>query len=338
MSTMLLFKYVGPDAVSKVFERPEEVAIRFGLPKSYNDPYELFVEPEPPLDSEEERAFYDYFLGKVVEAPVACFSRRPDSVVMWAHYGREGSGICLGFDEDVLTDQFPIAYVGNVEYLDGPAAVDSGLVSYAFTTGKRRHTLRLLEIAHRSAYFTKRLDWRYEDERRVVVSPDAVEDRDGILIGHVAPGALRFIVIGPKAGESVRDICDARARQYGVPMLRFTTGARTYTPYFITANTGAVIWTGDAFTDSPEVCCDCGEPGDIVEDGRCQWCGISDDARNSAPRRSMLTASLYYGIDKGLPFVFDGLEPRGRLVNEWRSKRTLTSSPPEQGRVEDPPF
>jgi hypothetical protein len=70
----LLFKYVGPDSVPKVLESARELSIRFGLPRTYNDPYELFLEPDPPLKDEEQRAFYNYFLGKVVEAPAACFS------------------------------------------------------------------------------------------------------------------------------------------------------------------------------------------------------------------------------------------------------------------------
>jgi hypothetical protein len=38
MGDMLLFKYVGPDAVPKLFENADELSIRFGLPRTYNDP------------------------------------------------------------------------------------------------------------------------------------------------------------------------------------------------------------------------------------------------------------------------------------------------------------
>jgi hypothetical protein len=106
---MLIFKYLSPDAVDKVCADANELSIRFGLPKAYNDPYELLLQPDSPLENKERRAFYAYFLGKVIEAPVACFSRRPDSVVMWAHYGRESTGICLGFDEEALVNELPIA-------------------------------------------------------------------------------------------------------------------------------------------------------------------------------------------------------------------------------------
>ncbi|HEY4047026.1 MAG TPA: DUF2971 domain-containing protein [Acidobacteriaceae bacterium] len=137
---MLLFRYVSPVATPKVFESADEILVHFGLPRAYKDPYELFSEPDRPLASEEERAFYDYFLGKVAEAPVACFSCRPNSVVMWAHYGRDGAGICLALDEDALIDQLPVAFVSDIEYTDGPATIDSGYIRQAYITGKRRHT------------------------------------------------------------------------------------------------------------------------------------------------------------------------------------------------------
>jgi hypothetical protein len=314
---MLLFKYVGPDSVSKVLESATELSIRFGLPRAYNDPYELFLEPDPPLEDEEQRAFYNYFLGKVVEATVACFSKRPESVVMWAHYSREGSGICLAFDEDEFVEQFRLAYVGDITYSDGPAKVSSKIIDYAYETGKRRLTFGLLRIGHRAAYYVKRTDWQYEAERRVVVTPDAVEDRNGILLGRVKPKALRYIILGPRVGTDVRRLCEGRARDWGVPLIELRIGSRTFTPFFKAHDMPAVIWSGVDFEKAASVCAECGEPADSLASGKCQWCGISEEAKDSAPRRSLLVLSLSEGIDKGIPFEFDGMEPRGYLVKEW---------------------
>ncbi len=311
---MLLFKYVSPDSVSKVFENANELSVRFGFPKSYNDPYELFLERDPPLENEEQRAFYSYFLGNVVEAPVACFSKRPDSVVMWAHYGREGAGICLAFEEDSFVNQFPLAYVGDITYSSGPAKVPSGIISYAFTTAKRRHTLRLLEIGHRAAYFMKRDDWQYEAERRVVVSPDAVEDRKGILVGKISPKVLRCIILGQKVDPAVRVLCQERAENWRVPIIELRIGSRTFVPFFTGAGTPAVTWSGVDFENVADVCEQCGEPANLSESGKCEWCDIDEEAKQSAGGRSLLSISLYHGIDKGIPLAFDGMEPKGRLV------------------------
>jgi len=317
---MLLFKYVSPDSVGKVFERDNEVLIRFGLPKSYNDPYELFLEPDRPLESEELRAFYNHFLGKVVEAPVACFSRRPDSVVMWAHYGREGAGICLALDEDELVEQFPIAYAGDISYSNGPAKVPSWVVEYAFTTAKRRHTLRLLEIGHRAAYFMKRADWQYEAERRIVVPPDAVEDREGVLIGHVSPKTLRYVIAGPKTKPDAKELCLERTRKWNIPLIDLRIGSRTFAPFFTGSDIPARTWSGTNFEKIADVCEECGEPSNLSESRKCQWCDISKEVKESAPRRSGLTVSLSLGIDKGIPLAFDKMEPGGHLVSKLRKQ------------------
>src|SRR6478736_425775 len=280
--TMLLFKFVSSDAAGKVFERAGELFIRFGLPRAYNDPYELFLQPAPPLEDEGQRAFYEFFLGEVAEAPVACFSKRPDSVVMWAHYGKEGTGICLGFDEDILVDQFPVAYVGDITYADRPATLPSQLVEFAYTTGKRRHSFRLIEIAHRAAYFTKRSDWEYEAERRVVVTPDAVEDRNGILLGRISPNALRYIILGSKVSTAIKELCQVRAQEWGVSVIQMRVGSRTFTPFFTGATMPAGVWSGAGFENPAAVCGECGEPADLLESGKCQWCDISEEVKRVA--------------------------------------------------------
>lgn len=333
---MLLFKYVGPESAEKVLQCASKLSIRFGLPKSYNDPYELFLEPDQPLESEDERAFYSHFLGSVAEAPVACFSKRPDSVVMWAHYGREGAGICLAFDEDALLDQFPYAFVGDIAYSEGPAKISADLIKFAYTTAKRRHTLRLLEIGHRAAYFIKRTDWQYEAERRIVVTPDAVENRSGILLGNVDPAALRYIILGPKAGPEVEKLCRDRAKSWGVPLIQLRIGARTYAPFFTGPDMPAGVWFGSGFDKAAAVCKDCGEPASLTESGKCQWCDIDEGVKEDASRHSLLSLTLANGIDKGIPLAFDGLVPRGSLTIAWKGPLHYKSG--EEIRVGDRVF
>jgi hypothetical protein len=189
---------------------------------------------------------------------------------------------------------------------------------YAFTTAKRRHTLRLLEIGHRAAYFMKRTDWRYEGERRVVVTPGAVEDRKGVLLGKVNPEALRYIILGPKVDLDVKKVCQERARDWGIPIIELRIGSRTFAPFFTGPHMPAGTWSGVDFQKVADVCGKCGEPANLSESGKCQWCDIPEEVKDSAARRSGLSLCLYYGIDKGIPLAFDGMEPRGRLVTESR--------------------
>jgi Protein of unknown function (DUF2971) len=233
---------------------------------------------------------------------------------MWAHYGRDTTGICLAFDEDALVGQLPVAWVGDIEYADGPATIETQVINYAYVTGKPRHAYRLLAVAHRAAYFRKRIDWQYEAERRIVVLPEAVEDRGGILLGKIAPSALRYIIVGPKADPLVRNLCKARAEEWDIPLLELRIGTRTFTPFFSSADSKATIWSGAGFDFVEGVCGACGEPAGLHDSELCQWCSISEEARETGPRRSMLTSMLALGIEKGYPMIFAGIEPRGCSV------------------------
>jgi hypothetical protein len=332
---MLLFKYLSPDGLLKTLAKRKEIALRFGLPRTYNDPYELFLQPDSPLKDEELRGFYSFFLGKVLQAPVTCFSKRPDSVAMWAHYGREGTGACIAFDEDALANQFPVAVVGDVVYSHEPAQIEAEKIVHAFGTGKRRHLLWALAAGHRAAYFVKRDEWQYEAERRFVVPPGAVRKRKGMFISPLPSEVVRHIIVGARADKAAKELCHKRAVQLGVPFHQVQIGKNTYQPYFESRLVGSdagrvdtMTWTGEAFEPCDNVCTKCGEPfeerdEDDFDDedgfsysGQCQWCAISPAARRSGPMRNALTISLHYGIDKGIPFAFAGLEPKGRDVRK----------------------
>lgn len=332
---LLLFKYLSPGGALKSLSDEGGMRLRFGLPRTYNDPYELFLQPDPPLNTDDERASYDFFLGSVAQAPVTCFSKRPDSVVMWAHYAHDGRGACVGFDEDTLANQFELAFIDDVTYSDAPASIDSGIVNWVVATGKRRHELRLLEIGHRAAYFMKRSDWQYEHERRMVVLPDAVIEQENVLVAQIAPAAIRYLILGATVDSEVRALAEARASQYGVPLVELRVGRKTYQPFFRGQDGATSLWNGTVLEAAERVCAGCGEPAAALEDELCEWCGISEEARNSA-RRSMLMLTLKYGIDKGIQLVFDGLEPKGRWVEEER--RTRAPAPKQAPPASDLPF
>jgi hypothetical protein len=98
-----------------------------------------------------------------------------------------------------------------------------------------------------------------------------------------------------------------------VPLIELRIGSRSFTPFFTAQDMPAVIWSGADFEKAARVCAECEEPAELLESSKCQWCDISEEAKDSAPRRSLLTLSLSEGIDKGIPLEFDGMEPRGHL-------------------------
>lgn len=315
---MLIFKYLAPEGAEKVLEQNDRLSLKFGMPREYNDPYELFLQPSSPLGTEELRAFFEFFFGRVVQAPVSCFSMRPECVPMWAHYAKQGEGIVLGFDEDALAAHFSLAYFADVDYSDSPASVDAGMIEWAFTTGKRRHAIRLLAHAHRAAFFRKRLEWQYERERRLVVATDEVSESSGLLLAMVPSAVLRFVIVGPRTPPDLRARCAWFGTNLGIPLLEFVVGRRSYDPLFRRLDGSVLRWDGSDFLGIKNPCSSCSEPSDDLDGaGQCEWCRIDDEVRRTAAKRSMLAATLYFGLDRGLPLEFEGLSPKGKGAAAW---------------------
>ncbi|HUP80610.1 MAG TPA: DUF2971 domain-containing protein, partial [Pirellula sp.] len=306
----LLFKYVGKKAAEAALKTQGQFSLRFNLPKNYNDPYELFLNTDKPLETREEIAFYECFLRELPDEAVTCFSKRPESVVMWAHYCGEGTGICLAIDENDLVNQFEQAFIDDVEYTAVPAMVSAYDVKYACTTKKNRHTEQLMRMAMRAAYFRKRADWSYEHERRLVVSKELVPEIDGRMIATFPASCLRFIILGPKAESSLVEHVVDWAGRSGISVLQMCYSRKRYQPFF-TSNDKSFEWRDGAFVSPLFRCAECMEP--IEQDTRvCEWCQISDEDKHLALISSQFALFRMYGLATGVPLPFDTLEPKGR--------------------------
>ena len=76
----------------------------------------------------------------------------------------------------------------------------------------------------------------------------------------------------------------------------------------------ATSWSGADFHKVANVCAECGEPADLSESGKCQWCDIDEVDKEEASRHSLLSRTLAHGIDEeslsvrpyGAKGTFDG--------------------------------
>ena len=206
-------------------------------------------------------------------------------------------------------------YIDNVEYSNEPAKIQAGLLNYAFTTGKRRHALRVLEIAHRAAYFIKRTQWQYECERRLVVAPDDVQEKDYFFVADVGSTPLRCIIIGSEAKPALRQLCEDRAKEFDIPVYELRNGRQTYTPFFADLNGAGVFqWDESDFQEITSLCPECNEPGATMDGGKCIWCAVDPQTQADASKRSLLFLTLSMGLEQ-LSMSFDGLKPKG-----WKTK------------------
>ena len=95
-----LYKYLAPGLADKALTQSGAM-LKFSMPTEFNDPFELFLTVDhdsPPATL----AFYEEVIGDIELLPTTCFSRRPDVVPMWAHYGQNGRGFAIEVDEDGL--------------------------------------------------------------------------------------------------------------------------------------------------------------------------------------------------------------------------------------------
>lgn len=113
---------------------------------------------------------------------ISCFTRNWQNELFWAHYGRNHTGFCVGFDEQKLREWPEVAKSGNVTYRqnapafrffhDDPAEFDAKVM------------------------FSKSACWAYEEEFRLVF------DRSGLR--RLPEGAVVEITLGCRAPARLR--------------------------------------------------------------------------------------------------------------------------------------
>ena len=139
----------------------------FSSINDYNDPYEGEIrlpkkimdfaqdEYRIPYDSlnQLEKEYLDVFKSIQKDKIVCCFSKQPNNILLWSHYGKSHTGICLVFDPAQDVDLFltltPVSYQREFEPLD--------------VWEKPQDLVMQL-------FFRKSIDWKYEKEYRLLRS------------------------------------------------------------------------------------------------------------------------------------------------------------------------
>ena len=151
-----------------------------------NDPFELMSFSQ---SGAEER----YIFKKLREhweksLGVICFGRHWKSPVMWAHYARSHTGVCLGFD---VPDGLPKQIVYEPER-----------IRWAVDLAKpiRGVDVELLE----RVVTTKYAQWAYEEEWRLFAKLEEPDPKNGEYYVDFGPTLmLREIIVGAKCSSSV---------------------------------------------------------------------------------------------------------------------------------------
>ena len=135
------------------------------------------------------------------EIGVCCFSKTKKNILMWSHYSKYHEGICLEFDilEDPSFFTLPIP----VNYVDTMPIYDHF---------KEQNKL------FKKIIQPKAKEWEYEEEVRVIKTPNDIKQNKGNQAFNFNPNALIKVIFGCKASEDTiakyKELCQRNGLKY----------------------------------------------------------------------------------------------------------------------------
>lgn len=184
--------------------------IYLGAPRNFNDPYDCAI--GAPLSELSDHGLQQILEGRRVDAPhealkvmfregaaqtlrehtekflnergVACFTEKPDNLLMWSHYADGGRGMCLAFStaEKLFEKAQKVVYSDQIPTL----SLDALLCSKQYE-------------AITQLYRTKSSHWAYEEEWRVI------HEQAGTS-WHYEAASLLAVYFGPNVPEDLMEI------------------------------------------------------------------------------------------------------------------------------------
>jgi hypothetical protein len=291
-----LYKYVGPSYLDKVFSDKDHVTLKCSYPKDFNDPYELFLTIDF-NERPEVLAFYADAVGEIPQLPTTCFSRSPAVIPMWAHYAQNLQGLCIEFDEELLSSYFPESGFGDVDYREKPEESLNELLCRAHVTAKARHMHFFLSGVFRAAYYTKATYWNYEQERRMIVDEDETRTSDELILIDVPKECIKSLICGPRASEETVSTLREKAKKFRCFYFQLNIGKTSLRPFFVDLNGDPFIFNGTDIEQSDQFCEVCKEPL-FNDDEKCSWCQIDEHDMHNASSRNPYRILERYGLLK----------------------------------------
>lgn len=179
---MILYKYYNAENGLKAIESRR---LGFRTPKHFNDPFELTAlsngdGPGTKLDT--LRSLVESLKEQVV---ILSLTRSPLNPLMWAHYGREHSGIVVGYDIEgpfLNSQKYSLipADTGDVIYTHTkspfkmtPETMSALQRVYHWGFGSGESPVYEQQAIARRLFLTKHASWVYEEEVRIVKIADS---------------------------------------------------------------------------------------------------------------------------------------------------------------------
>lgn len=147
-------------------------------PAKFNDPFDCS------LDEPTRLTF--------IECAIGCFSTIPDDVLMFSHYAKNHSGLCVGFDTRKLLDSLTTS--------NKPLRADLRPVWYFAKMPPLSH------VTHPALCATCKHDiWSYEQEFRIFMTKGASPRPSGLF--SFDRQAISEVICGCKATDDTVAVC-----------------------------------------------------------------------------------------------------------------------------------
>ena len=184
----------------------------------FNDPFELvpgnFGATLPPSEVEELYSqnlhdpanYYDYYYdiksGVRGTVGVICFTSQKKNLLMWAHYAKSHTGICVEFDAN--------ASFFNGQYKDSYANI--GKIKKVHYAIKRPLFVNPTEMSDDTDFwFIKSKDWSYENEYRILLPVEHAIYENNMLFYKINKKIIKSVTLGcqmaPEVKAEVSSIC-----------------------------------------------------------------------------------------------------------------------------------
>jgi Protein of unknown function (DUF2971) len=290
----LIFKYFSESNLTHAFMRAGHAGIKCSLPQEYNDPYELFLGID--LDQGPELlANYSEVVQEIPSQLTTCFSKSPVVAPMWAHYADNHRGFVIGLDVAVLQDTFQDLLVREISYRELPSEDLIRFAKMVTYRKKPRDAMLLRDAVRFHAYFSKYMEWSYEQEVRTVNLEDYVVDVGAHKIFYVPKQCIVAVVAGANSTDKTKTALIEAATELGADFYREKIGRSFPTPYLVAGNGAASVFTEEGIAAPEGTCEDCSEP--LKSNAkRCAWCLIDNVHRMNAATNNPLRMLDGHGL------------------------------------------
>lgn len=197
---MILYQYRGSILDETRFSYLEKLvksgSLKFSSPSEFNDPFdclptqvgELPVGKMPHFVADQLNMFPQSALSHYIG--VACFTPHPDKMLMWSHYGDQHKGVCVGFDS--------VGLFHNMEKNSEGYPLCDKFKKIEYTAFRPRE--------HEEDFiYKKSLEWRYEDEYRLVSTCRRGEPEWGPGVWNVPVTSIKEIVLGARMDATTEE-------------------------------------------------------------------------------------------------------------------------------------